>query len=109
MKPVAILIAIFAGLLTLGAHAANDVVKFDQQNQLVGEIKYMERGKLFFKTAATDTIPVEWAHIDSIDSNQRFRVELTDGTRYLGFLSAAEERRAVRFDGQVWDLSLIHI
>jgi hypothetical protein len=32
-------------------------------NRLIGEAKCLERGKLYFKTCATDTITVEWNEV----------------------------------------------
>jgi len=78
------------GLMTLGilpAMAADsDVVTFVNGDRLTGELKSLERGKLRFKTAATDTISIEWDEVASLVSDQNIQVETDAGDRYLGHL-----------------------
>ena len=68
----------------------DDVVEFEGGSRLVGEAKYLERGKLRFKTAATDTITVEWNEVTALVTKQRLRVVKRDGTRYFGTLVPAD-------------------
>ena len=60
----AVLLAAF-GLLCFDAIAANktDVVTFVNGDRLTGEVKSLERGRLRFKTDATDTISIEWDNV----------------------------------------------
>lgn len=69
----------------------DDVVLFLNGDRLTGEVKSLERGRLRFKTAATDTISIEWDDIASVRSAQNIQVETQGGVRYLGQLTAAEE------------------
>jgi hypothetical protein len=85
--------------------ADTDVVHFDQ-NKLVGEVKYLERGKLHFKTPATDTITVEWTHVARLESPQRMRIELSNGRRYLAYLSPSDEQRAITLTTDAWEGSI---
>ena len=68
------------------AAANTDVVVFDNGDRLTGEIKSLERGKLRFKTEATDTISIEWDNVAFLSSEQNIQVETFDGRRYLGHL-----------------------
>jgi hypothetical protein len=81
------LIACVTGLATTPVQA--DTVKFDPGSVLVGEVKRLERGRLYFKTDATDTISIEWDDVGSLDSTQLLQIELADGTRLLGYLASA--------------------
>ena len=85
--------------ISLPAIAADptDIVTFVNGDRLTGEFKSLERGKLRFKTAATDTILIEWDNVAFLKSDQNIQVETENGARYLGHLSAAtdEKRLAV--------------
>lgn len=77
------LLALFVPLLT---SANTDVVVFANGDRLTGEIKSLERGRLRFKTDATDTISIEWDSVAFLSSEQNIQVETYDGQRYLGHL-----------------------
>jgi hypothetical protein len=70
------------------ASANTDVVTFDNGDRLTGEFKRLERGKLYLKTDATDTISIDWDKVASLTSDQSLQLELEDGTRYFGSLLA---------------------
>lgn len=83
--------ALIAALtINVPVHAADktDIVIFVNGDRLTGEVKSLERGKLRFKTAATDTISIEWDDVASLISNQNIQVETEGGRRYLGRLVA---------------------
>ncbi len=73
------------------ASANSDVVIFGNGDRLTGEVKSLERGKLRFKTAATDTIAIEWDDVANLSSVQNLQVETTAGARYLGTLVRSAE------------------
>ena len=75
--------------------AETDVVIFVNGDRLTGEVKSLERGKLRFKTAATDTISIEWDDVAHLTSNQNIQVETEGGDRYLGRLVADSEARQI--------------
>ena len=77
------------------AVAKTDVVIFVNGDRLTGEVKSLERGKLRFKTAATDTISIEWDDVASLTSNQNIQVETDGGDRYLGQLVVHSDDRQV--------------
>jgi len=65
-----------------------DIVEFGHGSRLVGEVKSLDRGKLYFKTDATDTITIDWADVTRLVTTQRIRVETRAGKRYFGALDA---------------------
>lgn len=67
--------------------AKTDVVTFGNGDRLTGEVKSLERGKLRFKTPATDTISIEWDDVETLTSTQNIQVETESGTRFLGQLT----------------------
>lgn len=77
------------------ALANTDVVVFDNGDRLTGEIKSLERGKLRFKTDATDTISIEWDDVAFLSSDQNIQVELFDGKRYLGNLKLSPAMKTI--------------
>lgn len=83
--------------ISVPAVAANntDVVIFLNGDRLSGEFKSLERGKLRFKTAATDTISIEWDDVASLKSDQNIQVETESGDRFLGHLGAASSEGKV--------------
>jgi hypothetical protein len=73
-----------------------DVVIFLNGDRLTGEFKSLERGRLRFKTDATDTISIEWDNVAFLKSDQNIQIETENGARYLGHLSATtDEKRLV--------------
>ena len=64
-----------------------DVVVFESGDRLTGELKKLERGKLGFKTAATDTIQIEWEHVASVRASESFDLETRTGERYFRSLA----------------------
>jgi len=67
-----------------------DIVEFGSGSRLVGEVKRVERGKLYFKTDATDTIAIDWRDVTKLESSQTVRVQRNDGRLYFGKLRAAD-------------------
>ena len=82
-------------ILSVPAFGADqkDVVVIINGDRLTGEVKSLNRGKLRFKTAATDTISIEWDDVAFLSSSQNIQVETEDGTRHLGRLVAAATAR----------------
>jgi len=74
-----------AGAMAL-ADGKGDIVEFGNGSRLVGDIKYLERGKLYFKTDTTDTIALDWADITRLVTTRNLRVLQRDGDQYFGSL-----------------------
>lgn len=79
-------------VLMLGiAHAATDVIVFENGDRLTGEIKSMERGQLRFETDATGTIDIHWDKVAFVGSDQNIQVETRSGVRYFGHVKMEED------------------
>lgn len=83
-----LVLLLFAGV----AYANTDVVIFKNGDRLTGEVKSLERGRLRFKTEATDTISIEWDEVAYLSSDQNIQVETILGARYLGHLGRSEDK-----------------
>ena len=83
-----LVLLLFAGV----AYANTDVVIFKNGDRLTGEVKSLERGRLRFKTEATDTINIEWDEVAYLSSDQNIQVETILGARYLGHLGRSEDK-----------------
>lgn len=90
---------LIAALLAISVPAIaadkTDVVIFLNGDRLTGEFKSLERGRLRFKTDATDTISIEWDDVAFLKSNQNIQVETENGVRYLGHLSSATDKKQI--------------
>lgn len=75
--------------------ANTDVVVFNNGDRLTGELKLLERGRLRFKTDATDTIGIEWENVAYLSSTQNIQVETANGSRFLGSLSRAQKKNSL--------------
>jgi len=102
-----------AVLFIVGSHAAakekTDVVEFKGGNRLVGELKHLDRGKLYFKTDATETISIDWAEVTALITKQDLRVILRNGFRHYGALVAAASpgMLAVSSAGEIIEVPLL--
>jgi len=86
--------------------AKTDVVIMVNGDQLTGEVKGLERGKLSFKTDATGTIGIEWDDVAYLSSNQNLQLELKDGRRYLGELVHSEKLASLQVQSKNETLTL---
>ncbi|MEZ5559784.1 MAG: DUF481 domain-containing protein [Pseudomonadales bacterium] len=83
-------------LVLLPAVARADEVRFGERSVLEGEVKYMERGRLYFKTSATDTIHVEWEEVRALASSELLEVELESGALYYGSLVPSDSEGSLQ-------------
>lgn len=89
------LLGLTATLCTfLGAQALGDTVQFPPSSTLIGEVKRLDRGHLSFKNDATGTISIEWEDVTRLESAHLLEIEMTNGERFLGYLSYAAEGHA---------------
>ena len=82
-------------MLPCTAFANTDVVIFNNGDRLTGEVKSLERGRLRFKTDATDTINIEWDEVAYLSSDQNIQVETVLGQRFLGHLVRTEDKNTL--------------
>jgi hypothetical protein len=79
-------------------------------DRLTGEIKQLHRGKLDFKTDATDTIQIKWDHVAQLTSRQQLEVELEDGRKLYGYLiSTASGQIEIKTGSGAVDLALASV
>ncbi len=66
-----------------------------------GELKRLDRGELYFKTPGTDTISIEWNHVDGVSSSKNLEIELDNGTILHGVVEPNETigHVSIRHDG----------
>lgn len=86
---------IFLLLATLPAvtiAARTDTALLINGNVVTGEIESYEFGSLEYSTDSMGTVDIDWEDIVGLTSNQNLQVEVSNGTRFLGNLEAAEER-----------------
>jgi hypothetical protein len=105
------MLALLAMVIPAAALGNTDVVVFSNGDRLTGEIKLLDRGKLRFKTEATDTISIEWDNVAFLSSDQNIQVETYDGRRYLGHLklSSAIKTINVQLGDEELDLDASHV
>lgn len=89
-------------LMAMPGHVTSntDVVIFNNGDRLTGEVKSLERGRLRFKTNATDTISIEWDNVAFLSSDQNIQIETEQGRRILGHLSRANEEYRIIVEAQ---------
>ncbi|MEZ5557685.1 MAG: DUF481 domain-containing protein [Pseudomonadales bacterium] len=77
------------------------------QSRMVGEVKYLERGKLYFKSDATGTIAIDWADVTVLVTASNLRMEERDGRIAFGSLApgAAPAHLLVVGEGEVHERS----
>jgi putative salt-induced outer membrane protein YdiY len=73
------------------AKLKDDVVVMKNGDKLTGEIKKLENGVLYFKAAyMVDSVQLDWARVDHVESKDQYYVFLTDGERPKGAMESAE-------------------
>ena len=102
---LALLLLLFAGI----AYTKTDVVIIKNGDRLTGEVKSLDRGRLRFKTDATDTINIEWDEVAYLSSDQNIQVETLLGTRYLGHLVRSEEKSNIVVETNAGPIKLNNI
>jgi hypothetical protein len=88
-----------------------DVVHLENGDDLTGEIKVVERGRLKFSTDFMGTIFIEWNHVTKLVSNQQLQFEDNNGERFFGSLEEPTEPGTLRIviAGVPADVDLDHI
>jgi len=85
---------------TAQAAPKTDVVVLVNGDHITCEIKSLEHNKLKVSTDHMGTVYIEWDKIRSVQSNQHFLLERTDGSRYYGqwVTGGSEQELMVRRD-----------
>ena len=82
-------IVVFGLFLMSGAAFGDktDIVEFGS-SRMVGEVKRLDRGKLYFDTDSTGTIEIDWADVTRLVTKRQLRIEGRDSR--VSFASFAE-------------------
>jgi Protein of unknown function, DUF481 len=86
-------VAILLVFTQASAREKTDFVMMGDGAVLYGEIKGMAVGKLKLSTNYLGTVMVEWEHVEHLESDYKFQVELEDGKKYLGTLEKTSTPR----------------
>lgn len=80
------------GGLSLEAKSKDDVVVMKNGDKFTGEIKKLENGVLYFKADyMVDSVQLDWARVDRLESKDHFNVYLISGKRLTGTIEAEQE------------------
>ena len=69
-----------------------DIAHLRNSDRVTGQIKEMLLGELRVDTKDTGYVTIKWNCVASIDCDKQIQFETTDGTRYLGPVTATAER-----------------
>jgi putative salt-induced outer membrane protein YdiY len=73
------------------AKQKDDVVVMKNGDKFTGEIKKLENGILYFKAAyMVDSVQLDWASVDHVESKDQYFVFLTNGQRPKGAVKTSE-------------------
>ena len=84
-----------------------DVVVLRNGDQITGEVKGLEQGKLTFKTDHMGTVSIEWDEIEELTSAQSFEVEVESGDKFYGTPGPATEEGEMSVAGEPETTSLV--
>lgn len=88
--------SVLAAVVLLGspvlAKRKDDVIVMKNGDRLTGEIKKLENGQLYFKADyMLNTIQLNWALVDRLESKDLYNISLTDGRIYTGALQKTNQ------------------
>jgi len=88
-----------------------DTIIFENGDRLTGEVKRLDRGRLYFETDATGTIPIEWDNVAYLTSSQLFEIEMQSGLLFLGTVTNGDESYQIRVTarGETVDVPMIEV
>jgi putative salt-induced outer membrane protein YdiY len=80
---------LFIAILIIGNPASakrkDDLVIMKNGDRFTGEIKKLDRGILYFKSSyMLESVQLDWAQVDKLESKDQFFVGLQNGKRYTG-------------------------
>jgi hypothetical protein len=87
--------ALLVTCLSASANAAKttDTVFLDIGSIVIGEIKYLGRGMLEFKTDQMKTVEIKWNKVVGIASPRSFEIQLVNGVTHFGSILRGSETR----------------
>jgi hypothetical protein len=76
-----------------------DLIYMANGDRITGDVKSLERGRLYVKTHSLGSLYIEWAAVDHIVSDKPLQLELDSGRRVLGKLGKPAENRVLVTEG----------
>lgn len=99
-----LIILVFVSISIFG----QDTIMFNNGDQMVGELKTMDRGVITFKTPYSDSdFKIEWKGVRKLSTSTVFLITLSDGTRLRGAISRGDSTglRLKTYEGEQTVLS----
>jgi len=91
-RVVAVLLSVLTTSATLFAADKTDQIWLKNGDHLTGEIKKLQLGVFYFKPKyALNSIEIDWAQVDRIDSIERFNVIFANGETHSGIIRKVPE------------------
>ncbi len=106
MQVLALVLALLVPASSLAQKT--DILVLKNGDEITGEIKLLERGKLSYKTDAMSTLSIEWDEVVGLTSVHIYLFELQGGNKYFGTLLQPKREGilAVGVLGSVQDIDL---
>src|ERR1700722_21004504 len=90
LRVIGILVVCTLTVLSGDAKQKDDVVVMKNGDRFTGEIKKLENGVLYFKAAyMVDSVQLDWARVDHVESKDQYFVFLTNGQRPKGAMKTS--------------------
>ena len=89
-------IVLYACVSTSANAEKTDIVVLINGNAVTGEVKSLDFGNLRYSTDSMGTVNIDWEDVVNVTTTQNLQIEVIDGQRYYGHLTAPEERHTIR-------------
>ncbi len=92
-----VLACLVAGRL---AGQKTDTLFLNNGDRLIGEIKRMQNGYLFYNTQQAGNVQIEWADIQRLISDKGMIIQTLDGDLMEGYFTFAKPEQVIIYEGQ---------
>jgi len=90
-----IIVAVLSCGNPLFAKRKDDLVVMMNGDRFTGEIRKLEQGILYFKSAyMLQPVQLDWAQVDRLESQDQFFIALKNGKRYIGVIETTGSKEA---------------
>jgi|HubBroStandDraft_6_1064221.scaffolds.fasta_scaffold193133_1 putative salt-induced outer membrane protein YdiY len=94
-----IVVAVLSCGSPLLAKRSDDLVVMTNGDRFTGEIKKLENGILYFKSGyMLESVQLDWAEVDRLESQDRFFITLKSGKRYTGIIGKTGGKKTAGAD-----------
>jgi Protein of unknown function, DUF481. len=83
-----LLIALLVAPFATEAEEGEEFVLLSSGNRMTGTVRALDRGELTFTIDGAGTVDIDWKNVETLQSEQRFDVELASGERLAGSIVA---------------------